>query len=119
MSKAGELHLAKHGKKVVGKGGLKVKMQDRNEDGYILPKTDIAKENRPCQKEINLLTIDFGGYVSFREAKTLMERFIFRGETRVKWVKKRVFGLMWRLLNQADRNHFKLSRPKRIRYCSK
>ena len=54
-------------------------MQERNEDGYILPKTNIATENRPCQQEINLPTINFGGYVSFREAKTLMDSFIFWG----------------------------------------
>ena len=76
-------------------------MQDRNEDGYIRPKTDIATENRPCQQEINLPTLDFRGYVSFREAKTLMEKVFFWGETRVKWVKKRGSGLMWRLLNQG------------------
>ena len=77
MSKAGELHLAKHGKKVVGLGW--VKMQDRNVDGYILHKTDIDTENRPCQQKMNLPTLDFRGYVSFREAKTLMEKVIFGG----------------------------------------
>ena len=34
----------------------------------------------------------------------MMEYFFFGGDKRVKWVKKRGFRLMWRLLNQAGRN---------------
>ena len=32
-----------------------------------LPETNIARENRPSQKETSLPTIHFQGYVSFRE----------------------------------------------------
>lgn len=60
-------------------GGLKCRIGTRTV--IFNPKTDIDTENRPCQQKINLstTTIYFGGYVSFREAKTLMESFIFWG----------------------------------------
>ena len=43
------------------------KVWSRNGWYVTLPKTNIAPENRPFQKEINLPTILFQGYVSFRE----------------------------------------------------
>ncbi len=45
--------------------------------GINLPETNIAPENRPSQKEFHLPTINFQGYVSFREGMLLNQHPVF------------------------------------------